>query len=123
MNSSIAASTMLLILASAGGACAQNAPAMSSTPILSAAAAAAPVSAPLNLSLALSGVALTDTQAEALRAGIVRTSLDHRFIDRLTGSFGYLCGLHGPDYDETAAMRGSDSRGKFLGAKLSLSFK
>ena len=94
---------------------------MSAAPITPAATAQA--AAPLNLSLARGGFDLTDAQAEALRAGIARTSVDHRFIDRLTGSVGYLCGLHGQDYDETAAMRGSDSQGKFLGAKLSLAFK
>ena len=120
MKFAIAASTLLLFLASTGGAWAQSAPAKSAAPIIPA---GAQDPAPLNLSLAPSGVALTDAQAEALRAGIVRTSLDHRFIDRFTGSVGYLCGLHGPDYDETAAMRGSDSQGRFLGAKLSLSFR
>ena len=115
MKSAIAASATVLILASAPGAWAQSAPAV--------APAATPATAPLDLSLARAGFGLTESQAEALRAGIARTSLDHRFIDKLTGSLGYLCGLHGPDYDETAAMRGSDSQGKFLGAKLSLAFK
>ena len=115
MQSAIAASATLLILASAPGAWAQTAPALAPAPTLA--------TAPLDLSLARAGFVLSDTQAEALRAGIARTSLDHRFIDKLTGSLGYLCGLHGPDYDESAAMRGSDSQGKFLGAKLSLAFK
>ena len=115
MKFAIAISAIVLILASASGTWAQGAPAAVLSPTQ--------VAAPLNLSLAPDGVALTDAQAEALRAGIARTSLDHRFIDKLTGSVGYLCGLHGPDYDETAAMRGSDSQGKFLGAKLSLAFR
>ena len=113
MKSAIAAS--VLILASTSGAWAQIAPAVAQVPVQAA--------APLNLSLAPGGFTLTDAQAEALRAGVAHTALDHRFIDRLTGSVGYLCGLHGPDYDEMAAMRGSDSQGKFLGAKLSLAFK
>ena len=91
----------------------------------SATPAPAPTTAPppLDLSRIRSPFALTDDQAAALRAGIARTAVDHRFDGRLTGSLGFLCGLHGETYQGAAAMRGSDPDGRFLGAKLSLAFR
>lgn len=52
-----------------------------------------------------------------------RTAVDHSFApDKLTGSVGYLCGLHpGPDGGRGPASS-SDAVGTFLGAKLSLAF-
>jgi hypothetical protein len=104
------------LIAAAGGAQAQTAP-------LKVAPDAARVSAPLDMSRLRSALDLTPEQAEALRVGIARTSVDHRFVDKLSGSLGFLCGLHGQDYDEGASMRGADPAGKFLGAKLSLAFR
>ena len=87
--------------------------------------AAAPVAAgaPFDLTRIRSPFALTEAQAAMLRAGIATTAVDHRFADRLTGSLGFLCGLHGETYQGAAAMRGSDPDGRFLGAKLSLAFR
>ena len=106
----------LALVAVAGVAQAQTAP-------LKIAPDVAAVSTPLDMSRLHSDLDLTPDQAEALRAGIARTSMDHRFVDKLTGSVGFLCGLHGQDYDEGASMRGADSAGRFLGAKLSLAFR
>jgi hypothetical protein len=52
-----------------------------------------------------------------------RTAVDHSFAtDKLTGSVGYLCGLHaGPDAISGPAAS-SDPVGTFLGAKLSYAF-
>jgi hypothetical protein len=112
-----AAYVALLTLAATGAAQAQTAP-------LKLDPAQTPVAAaPLDMSRLRSSFDLTPDQAEALRAGIARTSVDHRFVDKLTGSVGFLCGLHGGDYDEASAMRGADPAGKFLGAKLSLAFR
>jgi hypothetical protein len=68
---------------------------------------------------------LRNTQAAALRAaGIARTSVDHRFAsDDVEGSFGFLCGLQPGQTDHgAAAAHGYDPQGRFLGAKLKLSF-
>lgn len=117
-----AAWTTLLALTMAGAAAAQTAP--QATPLtLDLATPEAPASAPLDMSSVRSAFDLTPAQAEALRAGIARTSVDHHFADQLTGSMGFLCGLHGGDYDAAAAMRGADPDGRFLGAKLSLAFR
>ncbi len=117
MKPCIAAWAALLALAAAGVAEAQTAP-------LKLDLARAPASAPpLDVSELRTAVGLTDEQVQALRAGIARTSVDHSFVDRLTGQVGFLCGLHGQDYDESASMRGADPAGKFLGAKLSLAFR
>ncbi len=117
MRFRMAAHAALLALAAAGVAQAQTAPLKLDPPQVPAAAPS------LDMSQLRSSFDLTDAQAEALRAGIARTSVDHRFVDRLTGSVGFLCGLHGADYDEASAMRGADPAGKFLGAKLSLAFR
>ena len=117
MKPGIAAWAALLALTAAGAAEAQSAP-------LKLDLAQAPASAaPLDISQLRSAAGLTDDQAQALRAGIARTSVDHSFVDKLTGQVGFLCGLHGQDYDEAASMRGADPSGKFLGAKLSLAFR
>ncbi len=82
---------------------------------------------PLDFSPIRSSVGPTDDQTEALRkAGVARTAIDRRLVsDRVTGSLGFLCGLHAAVGDDigAAAMRGSDPQGKFLGAKLSFAFK
>ena len=111
----------LMVVAAAGVANAQNAP-LEAGP-LKVAPDVAPVSAPLDMSRLHNELDLTPEQAEALRTGIARTAVDHRFVDKLSGSVGFLCGLHGQDYDEGASMRGADPAGKFLGAKLSLAFR
>ena len=77
----------------------------------------------LDVSRHRSPFAMTEEQAAMLRAGVARTAVDHRFADALTGSLGFLCGLHGETYQGAAAMRGSDPDGRFLGAKLSLAFR
>ncbi|WP_337186944.1 hypothetical protein [Phenylobacterium sp.] len=66
------------------------------------------------------------TEALALRrAGLAKTSVDRRLGDEdMTGSLGFLCGLQsGADRGGAAAARGVDPHGRFLGAKLSLSFR
>jgi len=115
--------TLVLALTMAAAAAAQTTAPQAAPPKLDLAAPEAPASAPIDMSAVRGAFDLTPAQAEALRAGIARTSVDHRFADQLSGSLGFLCGLHGDDYDETAAMRGADPAGKFLGAKLSLAFR
>ena len=113
MKAALAACASLLLLVPAGAAQAQDpAPGPQSAP--------APT---LDLSRMRSPFALTDQQAAMLRAGIAKTAVDHRFADQLTGSLGFLCGLHGETYQGAAAMRGSDPDGRFLGGKLSLAFR
>ena len=115
MKAAIAACASLLLLTAASAVEAQEpAPGLASPP-------SSP--APLNLALMRSPFALTDEQAALLRAGIARTAVDHHFADQLTGSLGFLCGLHGETYQGAAAMRGVDPQGRFLGAKLSLAFR
>ena len=116
MTGRFAGWAVLAVLAAAGAANAETAP-------LKIAPDVAPVSATIDMSRLHSDLDLTPEQAEALRAGIARTAVDHRFVDALSGSVGFLCGLHGQDYDEGASMRGADPAGKFLGAKLSLAFR
>lgn len=67
-----------------------------------------------------------DAEAYALRrAGIARTAVDRALAgEDMTGSLGFLCGLHpGADRAGLAAARGNDPNGRFLGAKLRLSFR
>lgn len=60
----------------------------------------------------------------ALPPGIAKTSLDHAFDKRATGSVGFLCGLdERADAKGAMAAYGSDPHGRFVGAKLSLSFR
>jgi hypothetical protein len=63
--------------------------------------------------------------ARALPAGTVRTSVERRFsgLDSAVGEAGFLCGLlpH-PDTSGAAAAYGHDPDGRFVGAKLRLSF-
>jgi hypothetical protein len=109
--------TALLVLAAAGGAEAQTAP-------MKLDLAALQASGPVDLSVVRSPTRLTDAQAEALRAGIAQTAVDHRFADRLTGSLGFLCDPHpSMQFDGLAARPGADPQGKFLGAKLSFAFR
>jgi len=66
----------------------------------------------------------TDAEARALRTGVARTAVDRRIAEGLSGSLGFLCGLHPSVGDDGAsAMRGVDPQGRFLGAKLSLDFR
>jgi hypothetical protein len=65
-----------------------------------------------------------DDPANAVRvAGFAQTAIDHRFSPAaVTGSVGYLCGLHpGPDTISGPAAS-SDPVGTFLGAKLAYAF-
>jgi hypothetical protein len=65
-------------------------------------------------------------EAGALRAaGIARTALDHRFApDDVTGSAGFLCGLvPGVEKTGAAAAAGYDPQGRFLGTRLSYTFR
>ena len=61
----------------------------------------------------------------ALPEGIIRTSVEKRFgvRDTAVGEAGFLCGLlpH-PDTSGAAAAYGHDPDGRFVGAKLKLSF-
>ena len=112
----------VFVLATAGAVEAQTAPLALD---LVQARAAETSARTLDLSTLYSAVAFTDAQAEALRTGVARTSVDHHFANRLMGSAGFLCGLHPgvDDADAAAAMRGTDPQGRFLGAKLSFAFK
>lgn len=92
----------------------------------SASAAAIPPMTPADLSWLRAQVGDAPARVQAMRAaGVAQTSVDHRFADRLVGQIGFLCGLHSGvgDDDGAAAMRGADSEGRFLGAKLSFAFK
>jgi hypothetical protein len=63
--------------------------------------------------------------ARGLPPGIARTSLETRFKgrDEASGEAGLLCGLQPhPDQAGAAAAFGHDPDGKFVGAKLKLSF-
>ena len=117
----------MFLAAAAGGACAQTT-AQSSVSLRPYAVDAA-VSTPLesiDASASRSPINFTDDEARALRAaGVVRTSVDHRFArDAVTGSFGFLCGLPPNASDGGAtAVRGYDPQGRFLGAKLSFAFR
>lgn len=58
--------------------------------------------------------------------GVAKTAVDHRFDDpRVVGSLGFLCGLEpGAERQSgSAAMRGYDPSGRFVGAKLRLAFR
>lgn len=112
-----AAWTAFLALIAVGGAQAQTAP-------LKLDLAALRASAPLDLSPVRNPAGMTEAQADALRAGIAQTAVDHRFADRLTGSLGFLCDPHpSMQFDGLAARPGADPQGKFLGAKLSFAFR
>ena len=79
----------------------------------------------LDVSGARPMLVLRNTAPAALRAaGIARTSVDHRFAaDGVEGSFGFLCGLQAGQSDHgAAAANGYDPQGRFLGAKVKLSF-
>ena len=112
-----AAWSALAALAAAGAAQAQTAP-------LKFDLAAAQSSTALDLSAARSGAGLTDAEAEALRTGVARTAVDHKFADQLTASLGFLCDPKASMQSGGAvAMPGADPQGKFLGAKLSFAFR
>ncbi|MCR5880639.1 hypothetical protein [Phenylobacterium sp. J367] len=66
----------------------------------------------------------SDAEAYALRsAGIARTAVERR-SDGATASLGFLCGLqNGAGRTGSAAVRGDDPMGRFLGARLSLAFR
>lgn len=79
--------------------------------------------------LDLSRAAFASRYAEEAAAripGVARTSVDRRFDESgLMGSLGLLCGIQ-PGADRlggAAAARGSDSHGRFVGAKLRLAFR
>lgn len=79
----------------------------------------------LDVSGARPMLVLRNTSASALRgAGISRTAVDRRFAgEAVEGSFGFLCGLKAGQTDRgSAAVRGYDPQGRFLGAKLRFSF-
>ena len=59
------------------------------------------------------------------QAGVARTAID-RSLGKggVTASAGFLCGRGaGPDNNGAATERGYDPEGRFVGAKLSISFK
>jgi len=107
---------LAVLLATAGAAQAQTAPAPSplQSPIPQGAAA---------LNAAVS-TRFSDAGAQKAQ-GMARTSVDHRFAAKdASGAFGFLCGR--PDsLDDRAASSayGSDPHGRFLGAKFSLAFR
>ena len=112
---------LALALAAAGAAQAQTA---APSALLAGSAPAAHAQG-FSLMLPVAGGAVfTDAEAEALRTGVARTSVDGHVSNRLTSSFGFLCGLHpSVGHEGAAAMRGDDPQGRFLGAKLSLAFR
>ena len=78
---------------------------------------------PIDLS-AVQAAGFTDAEAQALRTGVAKTSVDQRFSQGLTASLGFLCDPHAAiKYDAATARPGADPEGKFLGAKLSLAFR
>ncbi len=111
----------LVVLSAADGAWAQAAPA---SPLQAASQTPGPDFTRIGLTLTRNSADFKDGPSEALPMGVARTSVDHRFADRLMGSVGFLCGLHpSVGHEGAEAMRGTDPDGKFLGAKLSLSFR
>lgn len=119
MKVRFAAWTLVLALAGTGVAQAQSAPlALSPMP----AAAAQPPA--LDLSRLRRAADFTDAEAQSIRTGVAKTAVDRRISEGLSGSLGFLCGLHPSVGDDGAsAMRGVDPQGRFLGAKLSLAFR
>ena len=110
----------LCLSAAAGLARAQTvkaADSLTSRFIVNSAAVAAKPAAPSSLRYA--------TLHSPLPEGIVRTSVEKRFglRDTTVGEAGFLCGLlpH-PDTSGAAAAYGHDPDGRFVGAKLRLSF-
>jgi len=111
------------LMAAAGVANAQIAPQAPDAP---AAGGVHVFTKSLDISAPAGSLGITDAQADALRrAGVVRTSIDHRFTrDGVVGSLGFLCGLPPNASDGGAtAVRGYDPQGRFLGAKLSFAFR
>ena len=110
----ILAATVSMILAGVA-----NAEPAASTPrplLRSARASTAPAQpAPL---------ALRRTPDVALRPpGIGQTGIDRALSSRLSGSAGFICGRpDGPDVAGSAAARGYDPHGRFVGASLRLAF-
>jgi hypothetical protein len=95
-------------------------------PLVLPAAEAAPASKlpALDLSRLRRTAEFTDAETEAQRTGVAKTDVDRRISEGLSGSLGFLCGLHPSVGDDGAsAMRGVDPEGRFLGAKLSLAFR
>jgi len=80
---------------------------------------------PLDVSAPRTAAQAAYEQASAMRAAaFARTSVDRHLDDgRLTGSFGFLCGLQ-PSRDITGGGQtyGVDPHGRFVGAKLSRAF-
>jgi hypothetical protein len=93
-----------------------------------AAAALAASPAPADLGRLNAAVLAPDAAAAARAArppGVATTSLESRFAGgRAGGAVGFLCGRPG-SLDERAAASplGVDPHGRFLGARLSLSFR
>jgi hypothetical protein len=108
-----AAALFAAALAAAGSAQAR--------PALEAAAFARPPADSPAVKLSLGPEA---AEAYALkRAGIARTAVEHR-SDDVTGAIGFLCGRQdAAERTGAAAARGDDPHGRFLGAKLTLSFR
>lgn len=56
--------------------------------------------------------------------GVAKTAIDHRYDEGVVGSLGFLCGLdQGAERKGSAAVRGTDQTGRFVGAKLRLAFR
>lgn len=56
--------------------------------------------------------------------GVARTSIDRRLDDDVTSSFGFMCGLKpGAEKGGSAAAHGYDPTGRFVGARLSFTFR
>lgn len=58
--------------------------------------------------------------------GVAKTAVDHSFDDPgVTGSLGFLCGLEAGAERQfgSAAARGYDASGRFVGAKLRVAFR
>ena len=111
--------TLILALAAAPAAMAQTAPLT-----LSASPEAAQQRPALDFSRLRRAADFTDAETVALRTGVAKTDVDKRISDGLSGSLGFLCGMHSSvGEDGASTMRGVDPEGRFLGAKLSLAFR
>ena len=115
-----AALIALIVLAAGGSAQAQTAEALMKAPLLAATTAVA-----IDLTSLRAGFAPRYSHAPEPRIpGVAKTSVDHRYGERVVGSLGFLCGLKpGAERSGAAAMRGYDQTGRFVGANLRVAFR
>ncbi|MBU1378625.1 MAG: hypothetical protein KKE02_02495 [Alphaproteobacteria bacterium] len=104
----------------AGAAQAQTAEALMKAPLRATASGVA-----IDMTRPAASFAPRYSQApEARIPGIAKTSVDHRYDEGVIGSLGFLCGLEqGAERKGSAAIRGYDQTGRFVGAKLRVAFR